>query len=704
MNDQHYATGEPVIVVGAGPVGCTAALLLAGFGIPVTLLERHAEPHPLPRAVHLDDEVARTLHRIGVSEEFLARSRPCSGLRLLDARHRVMAEFRRDQQAGVHGFPQANMFHQPDLEELMLARIARHPLIDLRRGAEVLRVDGALGPLTTSPVRVHARLAAGQAVAFTGPVVLGCDGAGSTVRKLAGITMDDLGFTERWLVIDIRTATALDTWDGAEQVCDPARAATFMQVTGDRYRWEFQLRDGEDEATLTTPDALGRLLRPWTGRGDLAGLEIIRTASYTFRARLASRFQAGRIFLLGDAAHLTPPFIGQGLAAGLRDAGNLAWKIAQVLTGQAGEDLLASYDTERRPHARAMVRKAVRVGWAMTGGQDRAAAVRRIALAAVVRSDRVRQAMVSTATPRLKAGALQNAPRRLLPSRAPAALRTGGLIPNPLVSTGDGPPVRLDTILAGRTAVLTARQPEAVLADFCGRHHLLLVRVSGPSEAGDQAQSGAGTRTGWAGIRLARHERSAAMQALTGNPALSIIVRPDRVVAAVESGSRVPRLPWHVPPPQPRPRPAGAAPAARPVRSLEPHPSGGLHVRCSVTAAGRGLSPAGRGQADRPPEDARIGRPLRHPLAALPAHRRGRAGRRRRRPGRPVVAPPRPGRGGRDGRPPHRRHDHPPAGGRQRERDGWRPARADPHRRLPGRRPHRLSPARWSGKCEARRW
>jgi len=111
MNDQYPANSQPVIVVGAGPAGCAAALLLADFGIPVTLLERYPQPHPLPRAVHLDDEVARVLGRIGVSEGFLARSRPGSGLRLLDARHRVMAEFSRDQQPSQHGFPQANMFH-----------------------------------------------------------------------------------------------------------------------------------------------------------------------------------------------------------------------------------------------------------------------------------------------------------------------------------------------------------------------------------------------------------------------------------------------------------------------------------------------------------------------------------------------------------------------------------------------------------------
>jgi 3-(3-hydroxy-phenyl)propionate hydroxylase len=547
MLDQHPGAdpppraAQPVIVVGAGPVGAAAALLLADSGIPVTLLERHRQPHPLPRAVHLDDEVARILHRLGVSDGFLARSRPCRGLRLLDARHQVLAEFGRER-TGVHGYPQANMFHQPDLEQLLLARVAQHPLITSCRGAEVFALNVPSGPLTADPVQVAARLAPDDAVrTFTGCLVLGCDGAGSTIRDLAGITMDDLGFTERWLVVDIRVPAGLDTWDGVEQICDPARAATFMQVTDDRYRWEFQLRDGEDEASLITPQALGRLLRPWTGRDDVAGLEIIRSASYTFRARLASRFQAGRVFLLGDAAHLTPPFIGQGLAAGLRDADNLAWKIAQTVTGRAGEDLLTSYDAERRPHARAMVKKAVRIGWAMTGGQDRAAAVRRAALAAAVRSERIRGALASTATPRLKAGALQPGPRRLRPRRRPGP-RAGGLIPNPLVRVADGEPVRLDTVLAGRTAVLTARRPEAALQDLCRRHGLRLIRVSAGSGSGP-VPAGAG----WTEARLAGGEPPAVRHALTADPALAVVVRPDRVVAAVAPGRRLPRLPWTCP-------------------------------------------------------------------------------------------------------------------------------------------------------------
>jgi 3-(3-hydroxy-phenyl)propionate hydroxylase len=558
----HTGTPDGVIVVGAGPVGCTAALLLADLGVPVTLLERHTQPHLLPRAVHLDDEVARTLYRAGVSEGFLARSRSCSGLRLLDADHRVMAEFRRQHQTGIHGFPQANMFHQPDLEDLLLTRARRHPLIGFHRGAEVTRVDGAFGPLTGDPVEVHTHLAAdGSAHTFTGRLVLGCDGANSTIRDLAGITMEDLGFTERWLVIDIRSDKLLDTWDGVEQICDPARAATFMQVTGHRYRWEFQLRDGEDAADLITPQSLGHLLRPWTGRRDLDGLEVIRSATYTFRARLASRFQAGRIFLLGDAAHLTPPFIGQGLAAGLRDADNLAWKIAHVLASQAGEDLLASYDTERRPHAKAMINKAVRVGWAMTGGQDRAAAVRRIALAAAVRSTRVCEAIASTATPRLKTGALQHRPRPLR-SRTPVTMRPGALIANPLVSIvagmppGDGvsaaddTPARLDAVLRGRTTVLTARQPDPGLIDLCRRHGLLLVKISAPAMAAAGCAPAAApdrqTASDWVEVRLDDSSGAGCFQALTASRELTIIVRPDRVIAAVATRSQLPCLPWSI--------------------------------------------------------------------------------------------------------------------------------------------------------------
>jgi 3-(3-hydroxy-phenyl)propionate hydroxylase len=567
----------PVIVVGAGPVGATAALLLADAGIGVVMLERHAAPHPLPRAVHLDDEVARILYRAGVADDFLASSRPCSGLRLLDARHQVMAEFGRAS-TGVHGFPQANMFHQPDLEQLLLGRVAAHPLITLHRTAEVIGLDDPAGPAMApgspdSPaVTVTARTGpGGQVRAFAGCLVLGCDGAGSTIRDLAGVAMEDLGFTERWLVIDIRVVGGLPAWDGVEQICDPARAATFMQVTGDRYRWEFQLRDGEDEDDLITEHALGAMLRPWTRRSDLAGMEITRSATYTFRARLASAFCSGRVFLLGDAAHLTPPFIGQGLAAGLRDADNLSWKIAHVLTGRAGAGLLDSYQAERRPHARAMVKKAVMIGWAMTGGQDRAAAVRRVALAAAVRVAPVREAIASTATPPLKAGALQHRARR--PGRP--GIRAGSLINNPLVRVKGPGLVRLDAVLADQTAVLTAREPDQPLADFCERYEVALLRIrpgyvpdNSPVPVGEAAEGDIGPAP-WTDVFLPAGDPAGPMRVLLADPGLSVLIRPDRVIAAVAAGRTQPEVPWPIRP-QARPQHPDATSASTQDPAISP--------------------------------------------------------------------------------------------------------------------------------------
>jgi 2-polyprenyl-6-methoxyphenol hydroxylase-like FAD-dependent oxidoreductase len=153
------------------------------------------------------------------------------------------------------------MSHQPDLEALLLDRIHRHPLVDLHRGVEAQAIDGAHGPLTVPPVRVHTRAAADEAArTFTGSLVLGCDGANSIVRRLLGVHVQDLRFTERRLVVDVRAATPLDTWDGVEQVCDPAHAATFIHVTDDRYRWEFQLRGGEDETGLLAATGMTLLL------------------------------------------------------------------------------------------------------------------------------------------------------------------------------------------------------------------------------------------------------------------------------------------------------------------------------------------------------------------------------------------------------------------------------------------------------------
>ncbi|CAA9309995.1 MAG: 3-(3-hydroxy-phenyl)propionate hydroxylase, partial [uncultured Frankineae bacterium] len=321
---------SPVVVVGAGPTGVMAALALAVAGVDALLLERHDDVYALPRAVHLDDEVCRLLQGVGVGPAFEAIRRPARGLRLLDAEHRTLAEFPRSPEPGRHGHPQANLFDQPDLERLLRAQLAATPGVRLRTSVEVVAVWSGSPPVVELRHRGTGRVERLEAAA-----VLGCDGADSLVRRSVGARWEDLRFTERWLVVDVRCASPLGAWDGVHQVCDPARAATFLRVGQDRYRWEFALRDGESAQDLARPDRLAALVRPWTGGVPSDRLEVLRSSEYVFRARLADRWQSGRVFLLGDAAHQTPPFVGQGLGAGLRDAANLSWKLAAVLSGRA---------------------------------------------------------------------------------------------------------------------------------------------------------------------------------------------------------------------------------------------------------------------------------------------------------------------------------------------------------------------------------
>ena len=217
----------PVVIIGAGPTGVTAATLLAQHGVECLVLDRWENVYTQPRAVHLDDEIARIIARLGVADEFSAISRPARGLQLRDRHMRVLAEFQRDSAESAHGYPQANMFDQPELEALLRANLKLYPRAALRGNSEVT------GIAQIAPQRIQVTFTdrlSGQEHRVEASYLLGCDGANSLVRAAIGSTLEDLKFQQRWLVVDVETTADLNQWDGVHQVCDPHRAATFMRV------------------------------------------------------------------------------------------------------------------------------------------------------------------------------------------------------------------------------------------------------------------------------------------------------------------------------------------------------------------------------------------------------------------------------------------------------------------------------------------
>jgi 2-polyprenyl-6-methoxyphenol hydroxylase-like FAD-dependent oxidoreductase len=447
-----------VAIVGAGPTGITAATLLAQHGVDSLILDRWPGVYPQPRAVHLDDEIYRVIARLGIADEFAAISRPTLGLRLVDSEFNVLAEFNRDPSRSANGFPQANMFDQPELEALLRANLKHYNNTELRGNADVTDVtEREHGVRVTFTDRCD-----GGVHTVDADYLLGCDGANSTVRARTGSAMRDLRFKQRWLVVDIGTDADLHQWEGVHQVCDPIRAGTYMRISPTRYRWEFQLLAGETVDDFATLPALRSLIAPWTSGVADSELTVLRVTEYTFRAQIADRWRRGNVFLLGDAAHLTPPFIGQGMGAGLRDAANLSWKIAGVLDGTLVSGVLDTYQQERKPHTRHMIRLALNVGRSMSGGGRLGTQVRRIVLPRLRLIPGLRDSVVDSTTPPLPASALVYRSRR-------QGRLAGTLVPNPLLAEGQ----RVDDALGVGFAVVTTSPLSADTRAMLDRHRIV---------------------------------------------------------------------------------------------------------------------------------------------------------------------------------------------------------------------------------------
>jgi 3-(3-hydroxy-phenyl)propionate hydroxylase len=419
-----------VLVVGLGPVGAALAALLGRYGIRVLAIDKATEIFTKPRAIALDNEALRILQLVGVRDgEFSTVAIP-----QVQYHSPLFGRFARIGTAGIiDGHPMLVTFYQPELEKLLRAKAAGHRSVDMRPG---LSLEG----MVDDGDFVHARLkdAEGRSWPARARYLVGCDGANSLVRRLLGLEFEGHTFAQDWLIVDALDVP--DPIDHVEFVCDPRRPTPHMVAPGGRQRWEFMLHPGEDAQAMERPESVRRLLAPWC---DVDRIRIERTAVYRFHAREARSFSDGRCFLAGDAAHVTPPFAGQGLVAGLRDVANLAWKLASVVRGQADARILDSYDAERRPHARKIINLARFLG-ALVMPRNRAVA---FALHGLIRAIRVLPAG------RALFDDLKIKPENtfetglFLRNRRHERLRAGSTLPQGWVRPAEGAPVLSDDAL-----------------------------------------------------------------------------------------------------------------------------------------------------------------------------------------------------------------------------------------------------------------
>lgn len=339
-----------VLIVGYGPVGAALAALLGRYGVQALVVDKLKDVVMLPRAIALDNEALRILQMVGLDDQSFDRI----GIQEVRMRCPYMGEFGRvNTQGTIDGHPKLVTFYQPDLEHALRQQVATSDTISVSTETELLDLQQqAQGVVAT------VRDSQGQQQRLLARYLIGADGARSMVRGLIGQSFEGETYGEDWLIVDAHHREK-PSINHVEFICDPRRPTPHMPAPGGRERWEFMLLPDENPADMEQPEQIQKLLTPWATLKDLT---VERQAVYRFHARCCESFQKDRVFLVGDAAHVTPPFVGQGLVAGLRDVANLAWKLAWVVHGKANPTILDSYDIERRPHARKMIQLAKLMG------------------------------------------------------------------------------------------------------------------------------------------------------------------------------------------------------------------------------------------------------------------------------------------------------------------------------------------------------
>ncbi|MBI2726525.1 MAG: bifunctional 3-(3-hydroxy-phenyl)propionate/3-hydroxycinnamic acid hydroxylase [Polaromonas sp.] len=345
-----------VIQLGRGPVGMTSAALIAQAGHTVALVEKHEGLYGHPRAGHIDHEIARILASVDSADPVLADAEAPMDYVWKNAKGDVLIEFPWGAK-GVSGYNADYMMFMPLIDSALAKRLDEEPKVTSFCGWQAIefiqhddhvelvirRTRAVEGSATPEITEIEQRL--------RGKYLIASDGAGSPVRQKLGIKQEDLGFNERWLVVDAKRKRSLRRFDpDCGQICDPVRPVTILPLGKRHRRWEWYMFENETPEEFSRPEKAWELLAQQGVTQE--DVEIVRQLPYVFSARLASRWQHDRVFLMGDAAHTMPPFMGQGMCSGIRDAANLSWKLDLVLRGITGPEVLSTYQQEREPHVR----------------------------------------------------------------------------------------------------------------------------------------------------------------------------------------------------------------------------------------------------------------------------------------------------------------------------------------------------------------
>jgi len=345
-----------VTIIGLGPTGGTLANLIALQGFSVLILEREKSFYPLPRAVHFDDEIMRVFQTIGITNDFLKYTIINKGTRFVNSKGKIVLDWPRPRIVTENGWYPSYRFNQPDLEKQLRKKLKKYKKVKIKQNSEVTKIKNF-----KNYVKINFKNIIDNNIdEIKSKYVIGCDGANSITRSQMNTKMDNLGFTQKWAVVDlILKKEKKKLPDRTIQYSNSKQPATYCRNVGKRRRWEFAIKNNQTEKKILSNSYIWSFLKPWLKKNEAL---IERKTIYTFKSAISRKWKKKRIFIAGDAAHLMPPFMGQGMCAGIRDVSNLAWKISKCLKSKYSEKLLKTYQSERFSNVKEYIETTMRMG------------------------------------------------------------------------------------------------------------------------------------------------------------------------------------------------------------------------------------------------------------------------------------------------------------------------------------------------------